>query len=150
MRSKIIFTNKCNNSEISLADGFEDFIRAKRTKNFAIDTIRNYADCFKYFCSVVVEDNLCSSISVEDFYVFIEALKTRNENISDKTVETYMRHLRAIFTSLWNVSRLRCRNIPSMFVNDMLQSGAKKVLQNRFRTLQFERTHTSSFVLLYS
>jgi len=97
MRPKIIFATKRNNSEISLADGFENFIRAKRAKNLAFDTIRNYADCFKYFCSVVAEDNLCSSISTEDFYVFIEAIKTRNENISDKTVETYMRHLRAIF-----------------------------------------------------
>ena len=97
MRPKIILTDKRNNNEISLVEGFENFIRAKKAKNLSVDSIRNYADSFKYFCAVVVEDNYCSNISIEDFYVFIEALKSRNANISDKTIETYMRHLRAIF-----------------------------------------------------
>jgi len=97
MKPKISLSVNSNDSEVTLAKGFEDFVRAKRAKNLSPDTIANYDTMFKYFCSVVPASTPCGDVAVEDFYLFIEEMKKRNENISDKSIETYMRHLRAIF-----------------------------------------------------
>jgi len=86
-----------NPNEINLKDGYADFIRAKKAKNLSDDSLISYDNVFKGFCAVIPDDTLCSSVRIEHFYYFIEAKKENNPNISDRSIETYMRHLRAIF-----------------------------------------------------
>jgi len=99
MKSKIVFgidMNR-NNNEITLKDGYKDFIRAKKAENLSEESMKSYESVFTAFCKIIPDDTFCSHIKIEHFYYYIEVKKEKNENISDKSIETYMRHLRAIF-----------------------------------------------------
>lgn len=98
MKTKIsMSTIKKNIEEITLKEGYADFTRAKKAKNLSDDTMKNYNGIFRLFCTVIPDDTQCSDVSIDYFYKFTEIIKLRNESISDKSIETYMRHLRAIF-----------------------------------------------------
>lgn len=82
---------------ITIEEAYRYFLRAKKVMNTAEKTIYNYNITMKYFYLVVPEDTLLKNISIDDFYDFIEDRHERNPNVAEKTIETYMRNLRAIF-----------------------------------------------------
>ena len=93
--AKKITLNK--SGEISLKEGYLRFIQQKRAMNVAPDTIDYYDMCYKYFTDYLDEQTLCSEINSETAIDYILYLRQSREKISDTTVNTYLRGVRAIF-----------------------------------------------------
>jgi len=80
---------------ITTQEAFENFIRCKRIKNLAPQSITTYECDFKYFSEYYPPSGLCLDITKETVYGFIEYVREK-KNANDVTVYSYMTHIRAI------------------------------------------------------
>ena len=81
--------------KMTTKEAFEKFIRYKKIKNLSPDSIRTYENDFKYFSEFYNSSRLCSDITREVIYSFIEYLK-ENKNVNQVTIHSYMTHVRAV------------------------------------------------------
>jgi len=80
----------------SLKKVFEGFVTYQRAMNRADKTISSYESCYKLFAEFYGEDNLCSDITEQTIIDYLIYLKDNHSHLSSKSVETYLRGLRAI------------------------------------------------------
>ena len=97
MRKAISMQN--GKAGITLRKAFEDFISEKKILKLSPATIKSYENRFEAFAEFFSSENLCKDVSATTMFKFIEFLQTRNPNIKTVTINTYLRHLRAIFYS---------------------------------------------------
>ena len=88
------------NEEISLKEGYEGFIQQKQAMNVSKETVVYYGNCIRFFLGFIGEDALCRDINEESIYAYILHLRETRENLSDVTINTYLRGIRAILYSL--------------------------------------------------
>ena len=81
--------------KITTKDAFENFIRCKKIKNLAPQSIVTYENDFRYFSEHYPSSGLCSNITKETVYGFIEYIREK-KNANEVTVYSYMTHIRAI------------------------------------------------------
>lgn len=96
MRTKMTMARTENNLEITIDEAYKKFIRSKIAMNLSDETIISYNSTYKIFCKYIDKETICNDITIETLYTFIENKKLDSPNISDRTIESYMRHLRAI------------------------------------------------------
>ena len=84
---------------MKLADGHKRFVLEKKAMNLSDDTIKYYDVCFKFFSEYVGDDVMCCDITPDTIIDYILHLRKRSE-ISDTTVNTYLRGTRAFLYNL--------------------------------------------------
>ena len=90
-----IFLNE--NTEINLREAFEKFIGQKKVLNVSEDTIKYYNDCWRYFTDFIDQDTLCSQVDEDTVMEYLLYIRETKKNVTDVTVNTYLRAIRAIF-----------------------------------------------------
>ena len=85
-----------SSSETAFAELFDEFIRFKNLQNLSEETIIYYGECYRYFTRFFNENGICSDISEDTFYNYIEHIHETKPNISPATVNSYLRGVRAI------------------------------------------------------
>jgi len=101
---------------MTLQKAFEEFITEKRVLKLAAETLHSYKVCFDAFTNVFPADNQCSDITPALMLEFVLYLQTRNPNIKPISVNSYLRHIRAMVYSFmekgymptFRVKMLRC------------------------------------------
>ena len=86
---------RVSSKEVTLEQGFEQFIKIKTIDNLSEETISYYQRCYKPLEEYYGGGNPCQSIDEDTFYGVIEHIQT-SRNVSPITVNTYIRGLRAI------------------------------------------------------
>ncbi len=95
------------NSEKTIGEAFQEFIRFKKSNNKSIDTIKDYEMMFSIFTEFLSEGTKCKDITedtVQDYICFLQTKPKKQNNkkneeielLSSSTIATYIRHLRAI------------------------------------------------------
>ena len=80
---------------ITVQEGFEKFIRLKKLKKLSPATIKDYESAYRYFGEFFDVTRLCTDITQETVYDYLEHLQT-TRNANDVTINTYMKSLRTI------------------------------------------------------
>ena len=95
LKERIMLNKREEN--ITLKEGFEKFLIVKKAMNLSEASIKGYKGSFRYFTDFIGEETICSCITDDSFYSFIEYLREKNSNITNTSINTYLRNLRAIF-----------------------------------------------------
>jgi integrase/recombinase XerD len=119
------------NGEISLKDGYSRFTQRKRIENRSPASLIFYDDIFKNFCEYQGAETLCSSVTEETIFGFIEFLRERNPAIKDTSINTYLRGIRAILYFLMENGL-----IPNFKIH---QISAEKDIKETYTTAELER-----------
>jgi len=81
--------------DMKVQEAYEKFIRIKKAKNLAEDTIKHYAVGYRYFSEFFDVSCPCTDISIDTYYEYIEYLQ-KNKNANSVTMNTYLGALRTI------------------------------------------------------
>jgi len=73
-----------------------EFVRFKKLRNLAPDTISYYEDCARYFNDFFSADTMCEKITKDTYYDYIEYLHETKPNLSPVTERSYLTGIRAI------------------------------------------------------
>ena len=73
-----------------------EFIRFKKLRNLAPDTIKFYEDCGRYLADFFGGDVPCQSISEDTYYSYIEYLHKTKPDLKPATERSYLTGIRAI------------------------------------------------------
>jgi len=84
-------------NDILFKDLYEEFERFKKLRNLSPETIRYYYDCYHYFLPFFGDEGVCSNITEDTFYDYIEYVQENKPDLSPETLNSYLRGLRAIF-----------------------------------------------------
>lgn len=82
--------------DLTLEKAFEEFIQMKTVMNSSPETIKYYNGIFRYFTEFFGENRLCVDVNERVIIDYLMYIKTHKPNVSQKTVCTYIRGLRAI------------------------------------------------------
>lgn len=82
---------------MTLTAAFEQFIQAKTVMNASEATILHYRNVFKYFTEYFDEGRSCSDVTEQTIIGYLVHIRENKPNIAQKTVNTYIKGLRAIF-----------------------------------------------------
>lgn len=112
MRKKLTLTTE---DEKTLANAFNEFVRVKKINNISPKTMRNYTQGFEYFSMYAGKDTPCSDINNNTILGYVEHLRETRPGISDISVNTYLRSVRALlyfcidqgYTPKFNISLTR-------------------------------------------
>ncbi|MDR1565632.1 MAG: tyrosine-type recombinase/integrase, partial [Oscillospiraceae bacterium] len=85
-----------NQEEKTLAVAFKEFMRIKQLNNISPATVRFYNDSFRYFTEYIDENMDCSELNANLILEYIEYLKSAKEGISNISINSYLRGVRAI------------------------------------------------------
>ena len=99
MRERITLPTSDN---LSLKEGFEKFLQEKRAMNVSKNSIIFYDTCYRFYVGYVGEGVLCRDINLDTIYGYILHLRETRGNLSDVTINSYLRGLRVILYSLMN------------------------------------------------
>ena len=82
---------------MTVTEAFEQFIQTKTVMNAAEPTIVHYRNCFRYFLEFSGDDLLCADISEHTIIEYLAYIRENKPDLAQKTVNTYIKSLRAIF-----------------------------------------------------
>lgn len=82
--------------DLTLEKAFEEFIQMKTVMNSSPETIKYYNGIFRYFTEFFGENRLCTEVNERVVIDYLMYIKTHKPDVSEKTVCTYIRGLRAI------------------------------------------------------
>jgi integrase/recombinase XerD len=121
--------------ELTLEDVFGKFINSRKAMNAAPATIRAYTSCFAKFTKFCGEGKAASEVAKEDVIEFILWIEKNNPKIAKTSVNTYLRHVRAVLyfamesgaTPRFKVSLVRAeKKIKETYDDDELERLLKK------------------------
>ena len=122
------------NVDMTMQEGFNRFIRVKKAKNLSPDSISHYERSLRYFRKFFDVSRLCSEITRDTYYEYIEYLK-KAHNVNSITMNTYLGSLRTIlyffmeegYMEKFPVKLLkRERKIKETYIDDELHLILKK------------------------
>jgi len=123
-----------NGRDFSVQEGFDKFMRIKKTKNLSEDTIRYYENSFKYFSEFFDVSSPCSEFTLDRYYDYIEFLQ-KTHNANPITMNTYLRGLRTMlyffmemgYTRKFKIELLKVqKNIKETYTEDELDLLLRK------------------------
>ena len=85
------------NTEKTLDEAFDQFIQARRALNASEATIKHYHRIFKYFREFFGEGRQCAEVNSGTIIGYLDYLREEKPDLSQQTVQTYIKGLRAIF-----------------------------------------------------
>jgi len=72
MKNMKKLTLKPDSHRIPVKELFDEFIRFKTLQNLSPQSIKYYEDCYNYFIEFSNKDGVCSDITENTFYDYIE------------------------------------------------------------------------------
>jgi len=123
------------NQDVSITEVFQRFMQEKQAMNVSEATIRYYNKCFQYFTRFFGENKSCTELNENVGIDYILSLRKMNPNISDITINNYLRGLRAIlyyfmekgFCQSFKVSMVRAeKKLKETYTDDELEKLLKK------------------------
>jgi len=100
--------------DLTLEEVFNKFIAEKKAINLAEETIETYESVFNNFKQVYSSEKLCSGITHNTINEFINYFQERNAKIKAVSINTQLRHLRAILYYAMNMGYLQNFSIKMM------------------------------------
>jgi len=105
-----------SSEDITIGRAFEEFINEKKVMKLSPASIRCYSNNFKDFTRFIPDDTLCADITNKTVFQFIEFLQIRNPSIQTTSINSAVRHLRAIlynfmekgYTENFKIKLLKC------------------------------------------
>ena len=94
MRQKLTVQPK---GGMTLEDAFEQFIQSKTVMNVAEETIKHYRNVFRYFIEFYGEGRPCEDVTEKTITDYLMHIRHTKPDLATKTVNTYVKGLRAIF-----------------------------------------------------
>jgi len=85
------------NTEKTLDEAFSQFIQARRALNASEETIKYYRREFRYFLAFFGEGRRCADVNSDTIIEYLDYLREEKPDLSQMTVQTYVKGLRAIF-----------------------------------------------------
>jgi len=85
------------NTEKTLDEAFDQFIQTKRALNASAQTIKYYHYTFKYFLEFFGEGRRCAEVNSGTIIEYLGYLREEKPEAAEKTIQTYIKGLRAIF-----------------------------------------------------
>ncbi|MDR2753693.1 MAG: tyrosine-type recombinase/integrase [Oscillospiraceae bacterium] len=82
---------------MTLEDAFEQFIQSKTVMNVAGETIKHYRNVFRYFLEFYGAGRLCADVQERTITEYLVHIRQTKPGLATKTVNTYVKGLRAIF-----------------------------------------------------
>ena len=82
---------------MTLDDAFEQFIQSKIVMNVADETVKHYRNVFRYFIEFYGRGRLCADVQERTITQYLIHIRETKPNLATKTVNTYVKGLRAIF-----------------------------------------------------
>lgn len=99
MRKRITLAT---NNDITIEKGFERFLLEKKSQSVEDKTIKNYKDTFKMFTDYKGGNALCSHITREDIQGFVDFKNAGNPQLSENSINTYLRNLKTVLYFFMN------------------------------------------------
>jgi len=96
MKNMKKLTLQPNSNAVAFNELFIEFIRYKTLQNLSPQSIRYYEDCYNYFIEFSKKDGVCSDITENTFYNYIEHIHKNKPELSTATLRSYLTGLRAI------------------------------------------------------
>jgi len=101
---------------MTLEKAFEEFICEKKVMKLSSETIRSYENRFKDFTSFFPAENVCTDVTGATIFKYVEFMEIRNPDIKTTSINTNLRHLRAIlynfmemgYMSRFKIKMLKC------------------------------------------
>jgi len=93
-RKKVVTIQSKENR--TLQEAFDQFVQSKRVMNISEETIKHYQAGYKYFVEFFGEERLCVEVDKESVFEYLAYIKETKPDISQKTVQTYIKGLRTI------------------------------------------------------
>jgi len=84
------------NNDLNIGEGYERFRQHRLALNLSKDTISYYDMCYKYFADYIGKDMVCANITDVLITSYILHLRKTRKDISDISINTYLRGLRVI------------------------------------------------------
>lgn len=81
--------------DITVKEGFTEFINSKQRDNLSVDTIKSYRNMYAKFEGFFDTNRHCTEITEDIFEEYKEYLKEHLDNVN--TINTYLRNIRVIF-----------------------------------------------------
>ena len=82
---------------MTLKAAFDQFIQAKTVMNASEATIIHYSNVFRYFTEFFGDEHFCSEVGEQTIIAYLVYLRENKPDLTQKTVNTYIKGLRAIF-----------------------------------------------------
>ena len=82
---------------MTLDGAFEQFIQSKTVMNVAEETIKHYRNVFRYFIEFYGEGQSCADVTEKTIMDYLMHIRQTKPDLATKTVNTYIKGLRAIF-----------------------------------------------------
>ena len=90
--------SQCNpKGGLTLDDAFEQFIQSKTVMNVAEETIKHYRNVFRYFIEFYGTEQSCADVTEKTIIDYLVHIRETKPGLAIKTVNTYVKGLRAIF-----------------------------------------------------
>jgi integrase/recombinase XerD len=96
-REKITVQGKGKAGGKPLTEAFEQFIQTKTVMNVSEDTVIHYRNVFRYFTQFFGEGRRCNEVSEQTIIEYLVYMRKEKPDLATKTVNTYVKGLRAIF-----------------------------------------------------
>jgi len=93
MRKKILVQL---DGDKKLKEGYERFYRTKEVMNSSKETLKFYEQCFSRFSAFFGEERNCNEIDNDTVTDYLIYLREQERKLAQKTIESYLRGLRAI------------------------------------------------------
>ena len=124
-----------SNEEPTLQEAFDRFIREKKILKLSEGTISSYEKSFNNFIQLYPADNLCSEITHDTIFDFIEFLQKRNPSIKTISINSYLRDIRTMlysfmklgYTERFEIKMIKCeKELKETYSSDELERLLKK------------------------
>lgn len=96
---------------MTLDEAYHRFIKIKQLMNVSSATIKHYNGTYNQFIKCVSKETLIQEINIDTIYNFISFLKSRNEDIRAKSINSYLIDLRAFFNQVASEDKMIKINI---------------------------------------
>ena len=98
-REKIVL-GRPQTYKLTLAEGFQKFIALKKAMKASSRTVEFYEACYKYFTEYCDPNTLAEDITKDTVIGYLIHIHETKPNISDQTVDSYMRGTKPIIKFL--------------------------------------------------
>ena len=131
--------------DLTLEEVFNKFIAEKKAINLAEETIATYESVFNNFKKVYSSEKSCNGITPDIIKEFIKYFQKRNPNIKIVSINTQLRHLRAILYYTMDMSYLQKFSIKMMNYQKEEKDIYSEAEQKRLTAIPHKKCNFAEF-----
>ena len=131
---------------VTLERAFEDFLCEKKVLKLSEATIKSYEGRFKSFTDFFPADNVCSDITSATVFQYIDFLQKRNPDIKTISINTNLRHLRAMFYSFMDLGYMNSFTIKMLKCEkDLIETYSEAELERLLKRPDKKKCNFSEY-----